>query len=223
MRVRLFAQMTIKFTIGVILAALLLFVSAGTVHFWNAWLLMGILFLPMLGFGLVLLFVRPNLLRLRLQAKETQGGQTWIVRLTGSVFVLGFLAAGLDFRFQWTHLPAPFVIGAAVCFLLFYLLYAEVLRENRYLSRTIAVQEGQTVIQTGLYRVVRHPMYAASVGMFLAMPLVLGSLVSFAVFLVYPFLIAERIRKEEAFLCESLAGYPEYRQKVRYKLIPYLW
>ena len=219
----LFFQAILKFMAGVVLLGLLLFLPAGTLHYWNAWLLMGILFIPMFFAGIVMMFKNPDLLQKRLNAKEKENEQSLVIKLSGLMFILGFVAAGLNFRFQWIVLPGWVSWAAAVVFLLAYLLYAEVLRENTYLSRTIEVQENQTVIDTGLYGIVRHPMYSVTIILFLAMPLVLGSLLSFVIFLVYPFIIAKRISNEEKVLEEGLAGYGEYKKKVKYKVIPFLW
>ena len=220
---KLFFQAIFKFLAGVILLGLLLFLPAGTLYYWNAWLLMGILFVPMFLAGIVMMFKNPDLLKKRLNAKEKEGEQSLVIKLSGLMFVLGFVTAGLDFRFHWIDLPRWVSWAAAVVFLLSYLLYAEVLRENAYLSRTIEVQENQTVIDTGLYGIVRHPMYGVTIILFLSMPLVLGSLISFVIFLVYPFIISKRIRNEEKVLEEGLAGYSEYKKKVKYKVIPFLW
>ena len=219
----LFIQAIAKFTLGMILVGLLIFLPAGTTAYWNGWLLMGILFIPMFFAGIVMMRKNPKLLESRLEARETQSEQSQVVKLSGLMFLAGFTAAGLNFRFGWHHLPTGVCIGAAAVFLLAYLLYGEVLRENTYLSRTIGVQEGQKVIDTGLYGIVRHPMYSATVLLFLSMPLVLGSLISFLIFLAYPFLIAKRIRHEEEFLVQELEGYAEYQEKVPYRLIPYIW
>ena len=219
----LFFQAIFKFLAGVVLLFLLLFLPAGTLHYRNGWLLMGILFSPMLLAGVIMMIKNPELLRKRLNAREKEAEQSLVIMLSGLMFVLGFVTAGLDFRFQWIVLPDWVSLAAAVVFLLSYLLYAEVLRENTYLSRTIEVQEEQTVIDTGLYGIVRHPMYSATIILFLSMPLVLGSLISFAIFLVYPVIIAKRIRNEEKVLEEGLAGYVEYKKRVKYKLIPFIW
>lgn len=220
---KLFFSAIIKFALGLVCVAGPLFLPAGTVHYPNGWLFLGLLFLPMFLAGVVLMAVNPGLLRSRLQAKERQIEQQQVVRLSGSMFLCGFVAAGLDFRFGWTTLPGWVTPCAAVLFLLAYALYGEVLRENVWLSRTVQVQEGQTVVDTGLYAMVRHPMYCATVVLFLTMPLVLGSLVSFVIFLSYPFLIAKRIRNEEQVLEAELKGYTEYKNRVRYRLIPYIW
>ena len=223
MNKKLFLQAIIKFLFGVLLVGLLVFLPAGTLQFFEGWLFMGILFVPMFFAGLVMLVKNPGLLESRLNAKEKQADQGLVVKLSGLMFLAGFIVAGLDFRLEWLTLPRGVSIGAAVIFLIAYVLYAEVLRENTYLSRTIEVQENQKVIDTGLYGIVRHPMYFATVLLFFAMPLVLGSLISFVIFLVYPLIIAKRIKGEEAFLEQELAGYKEYKEKVRYRLIPFIW
>ena len=219
----MFAQAMAKFLLGVVLVGALIFVPAGTLAYKNGWLLMGILFVPMFGAGLVMLRKNPALLQKRLQAKEKEREQSLVVKLSGLMFVTGFVLAGLDFRYGWLALPAWVPYAAACAFLLAYLMYAEVLRENTYLSRTIEVQENQRVVDTGLYGIVRHPMYSATLVLFLSMPLVLGSLISMIVFLAYPLIIARRIRNEEKVLEEGLGGYREYKQKVRYRLIPFIW
>ena len=220
---KLFVQAIAKFLLGVILVGLLLFLPAGTLLFFNGWLLMGILFIPMFFAGIVMMVKNPELLKKRLDAKEKQSEQSLVVKLSGLMFLCGFVVAGLQYRFDFFVLPRGICILAAVVFLAAYLLYAEVLRENTYLSRTIEVQENQTVIDTGLYGIVRHPMYSATLLLFLAMPLVLGSVFSFAIFLAYPFIIAKRIRHEEAFLEKELAGYRAYKEKVKYRLLPFVW
>ena len=220
---KLFAQAMGKFFAGVVLMALLLFVPAGTIRWQNGWLLMGLLFVPMFLAGLVMMAKNPELLRKRLSAKEEESEQRAVVALSGVMFLIGFVLAGLNHRFGWTVLPRSVVIAASVVFLLSYLLYAEVLRENAYLSRTIEVQQGQKVIDTGLYGIVRHPMYAATIFLFLSMPLILGSLPSFAVFLAYPAIIARRIRNEEQVLTAGLEGYADYTQRVKYRVIPGIW
>ena len=220
---KLFFQALLKFFAGVVLLGALIFLPAGTLHYWNAWLLMGILFVPMFFAGIVMMFKNPDLLKKRLNAKEKETEQSLVIKLSGLMFILGFVTAGLNFRFHWIDLPQWVSWAAAVVFLLSYLLYAEVLRENTYLSRTIEVQENQTVIDTGLYGIVRHPMYSVTIILFLAMPLVLGSLISFVIFLAYPVIIAKRICNEEKVLEEGLAGYGEYKKKVKYKVIPFLW
>ncbi|HNZ27613.1 MAG TPA: isoprenylcysteine carboxylmethyltransferase family protein [Spirochaetota bacterium] len=219
----LFIQAILKFTLGVILVGLLIFGSAGTIAFWNGRLFMGILFIPMLIAGIILMVKNPTLLKKRLNAKETQREQSMVVKLGALMFAVGFIVAGLNFRFKWRILPASVSIISAIAFLLAYLLYAEALRENAYLSRTVEIQENQKTIDTGLYGIVRHPMYSATILLFLSTPLVLGSLLSFAIFLIYPFLIAKRIKNEETLLENELEGYREYQKKVKYKLIPFVW
>lgn len=220
---KFYFEAILKFTAGVFGVAVLLFLPAGTVDYPGGQLLMGVLFIPMFIAGLVMMSVNPDLLRSRLNAREKESEQSLVIKLSGLMFLTGFVLAGLDFRFGWSNLPfAVNYVGAAL-FLMAYVLYAEVLRENTWLSRTIGVQEGQTVISTGLYGIVRHPMYAATLVLFLSMPLVLGSIPAFLVFLVYPFLVAKRIRNEEKVLSRELPGYSEYLQKVRWRLIPYIW
>lgn len=216
-------QAVIKFLLGVLFVGLLIFVPAGTLVFINGWLFMGVLFIPMLLAGIVMVIKNPELLKKRLNAKEEQSEQSLVVKLSGLMFIAGFIISGLNFRFGWYLLPKGISICAMVVFLIAYLLYAEVLRENTYLSRTIEVQENQKVIDTGLYSIVRHPMYSVTLIMFLATPLILGSLYSFLIFLVYPFIVAKRIKHEEILLENELPGYREYKKKVQYRLIPYLW
>ena len=223
MTMKLFIGAITKFLLGVVLVGILIFLPAGTFSFFNGWLLMGILFIPMFFAGIVMLFKNPDLLKSRLDAKEKQREQSLVVKLSGLMFLAGFIVAGLGVRFGWYALPKPVVIVAAVIFIIAYILYAEVLRENTYLSRTIEVQENQKVIDTGLYGIVRHPMYSVTLLLFLSMPLVLGSVYSFIIFLVYPFIIAKRIKHEEEFLEKELNGYREYKQKVKYRLIPFIW
>lgn len=220
---KLFAQAIGKFLLGVVLVGALIFWPAGSFDFFNGWLLMGILFVPMFGAGIVMMVKNPQLLASRLKAKEKQREQGLLVKLSGLMFLAGFVVAGLGYRFQWYTLPKGVTIGAAVVFLVAYLLYAEVLRENTFLSRTIEVQENQTVVDTGLYGIVRHPMYAVTLLLFLAMPLVLGSVYALMIFLVYPVIIVQRIRKEEEFLVKELPGYEAYLEKVKYRLIPGIW
>ena len=219
----LFFQAILKFFAGIVLLGVLIFLPAGTFYYWNAWLLMGILFIPMFLAGIIMMFKNPDLLKKRLNAKEREAEQSLVIKLSGLMFVLGFVTAGLNFRFQWIVLPKWISWAAAVIFLISYLLYAEVLRENTFLSRTIEVQENQRVIDTGLYGIVRHPMYSVTIILFLSMPLVLGSLISFVVFLIYPAIISKRICNEEKVLEEELPGYVEYKKKVKYKVIPFLW
>ena len=213
----------LKFLLGVVLVAALLFIPAGTLNYPNAILLMVILFVPMFLAGLVLMVKNPDLLRRRLKVKEEQGEQRKIIAAMGFMFVVGFILAGLDFRLDWLPLPQIISKVSALLFLLAYALYAEVLRENTYLSRTVMVEEEQKVINTGLYGLVRHPMYSATIILFLMMPLVLGSLIAFLVFLPYPIMIIKRLKNEEQVLSKELTGYTEYQKKVRYRLIPYIW
>ena len=220
---KLFAGALAKYLLGIVLVGLLIFLPAGSLTFWSGWLLMGILFVPMFFAGIVMMLKNPALLESRLNAKETQREQSTVVKLSGLMFLAGFVVAGLGFRFHWYMLPMGVSIGAAVLFLFAYALYAEVLRENTYLSRTITVQQGQTVIDTGLYGIVRHPMYSVTLVLFLSMPIVLGSVYAFLIFLVYPFIIAKRIRHEEELLEKELSGYREYKQKVKFRLIPFIW
>ena len=219
----LLIQALAKVSLGVVLMGLLLFLPAGSLRYWQGWLLMGILFVPMLVAGFVMLFKNPDLLRKRLNAKEEEKEQKTVVALSGLLFITAFVVAGLNWRFQWCVLPDWAVWVAAVLFLLCYLLYAEVLRENTYLSRTIEVQENQKVIDTGLYGIVRHPMYMATTVLFLAMPLVLASAISFLIMLLYIPLIAKRIKNEESVLEDGLEGYKEYKERVKYRIIPFIW
>lgn len=221
--IQLFFQAIIKFVLGVVLVGLLIFLPAGTFLFYNGWLLMGVLFIPMFFAGVVMMFKNPELLKKRLDAKEKQQEQNTVVKMSGLMFLIGFIVAGLDFRFHWDSLPQYIVLGASLVFLAAYLLYAEVLRENTYLSRTIEIQKNQKVIDTGLYGIVRHPMYSATLLLFLTMPLILGSIYSFVIFLAYPFIIARRIKGEEEFLEKELEGYCEYKKKVKYRMIPFVW
>ena len=212
-----------KFFLGVVILGLLLFLPAGSFRYWQGWLLMGILFVPMFLAGLVMLARNPELLRKRLNAKEKEAEQKTVVAVSGLLFLAAFVVAGLNWRFGWWVLPDWAVWVAAGLFLVCYLLYAEVLRENTYLSRTIEVQENQKVIDTGLYGVVRHPMYMATTVLFLVMPLVLASPISFFIMLGYIPLIAKRIRNEEKVLEAGLEGYSEYKKKVKYRILPYIW
>lgn len=223
MNAKLFFSGMIRFVCGLLLVGLLLFGSAGTFDYWQAWLLIGILFLPMFGAGLVMLKRNPELLRKRLNMKEEQAEQKQVILYSGIMFVSSFILAGLNYRFDWLVLKPHVSWIAAFVFLLAYALYAEVLRENTYLSRTIEVQENQKVIDTGLYGIVRHPMYMATLFLFLSMPLVLGSVPSFMIMLFYIPIIVKRIRNEEQVLKEGLIGYQEYMERVPYRLIPYIW
>ena len=220
---KLFVQAIIKYLAGVVLLGLLIFLPAGTLRFPNGWLLMALLFIPMLGAGIVMMLRDPALLEKRLNAKEQQGEQKEVVLGSGLMFIAAFVLAGLNFRFGWLRLPDWAVWTASAVFLLAYLMWGEVLRENAWLSRTVEVQEGQRVVDHGLYGVVRHPMYSASVLLFLSMPLVLNSPLSFLVMLCYLPLIAKRIRNEEKLLQKELPGYEEYAERVKYRLIPFIW
>ena len=223
MDLKLFLSAIIKFFFGAIIIGILIFVPAGSVEYWNGWLFMGLLFIPMFIAGIILMLKNPKLLRKRLNAKEKESEQKAVILLSGLMFLSGFIMAGLNYRFSWIVLPDIVVIISSIVFVIAYILYAEVLRENEYLSRTIEVQEGQKVVDTGLYGIVRHPMYAVTILLFLAMPLVLGSAISFAIFLIYPIIIAKRIKNEEAILESKLQGYLEYKKKVKYKIIPFIW
>ena len=223
MDTKLFTQALTKFFLGVIIVGLLLFLPAGSFRYWQGWLLMGILFVPMFVAGFVLMAKNPELLRKRLNAKEEEKEQKKVVALSGVLFAAAFVVAGLNWRFQWCVLPDWAVWIAATLFLACYLLYAEVLRENTYLSRTIEVQENQKVIDTGLYGIVRHPMYMATTLLFLMIPLVLASPLSFLILLLYLPLISLRIRNEESVLERGLKGYKDYKQRVKYRILPFIW
>lgn len=212
-----------KFILGLAMIAALLFLPAGTVQYPGGWRFVGLLFTPMLILGTVLFLKAPDLLKKRLNHREKESAQKRVIGASVLMFIGGFVAAGLDFRFGWSAVPRWMVTAASIVLLLSYGLYAEVMRENAYLSRTVEVQEGQKVIDTGLYAIVRHPMYMASTLLFLSIPLVLGSWFAFAIFLVYPFLLAGRIRNEEAVLAAGLPGYAEYQKKVKYRMIPFIW
>ena len=213
----------LKFSAGVALMAMLLFLPAGTIHYPGGQLLMAVLFIPMFLAGIVMMLKNPDLLRSRLKAKEKEADQDLVIKLSGLMFLVGFILAGLDHRFGWSKLPMAVNYVGAGLFLTAYILYAEVLRENTWLSRTIEVQEGQTVVSTGLYGIVRHPMYSATLLLFLSMPLVLGSVPAFLVFLCYPAIIAKRILGEEQILRRELKGYDEYCDRIRWRLIPFFW
>lgn len=220
---RLFIEAIAKFLLGVLLVGILLFTSAGTLYFFNGWLFMVILFIPMFFAGIFLMIKNPDLLKKRLDAKEKLHEQELVIKLSGLMFIAGFIVAGLNYRYSWHILPKAVVYVASVIFLVAYALYGEVLRENVYLNRTIKVQENQKVIDTGMYSIVRHPMYSVTLLLFLSMPLVLGSIYAFFIFCAYPFIIAKRIKSEEAFLEKELKGYREYKKKVKYRLVPYVW
>ena len=223
MKHKLSVQAITEFLGGLIMVGVLLFLPAGSFSYWQAWLLIGILFIPMFIAGLIMLKKKPELLRKRLSGREEQPEQKTVILLSGLMFLAAFIIAGLNFRFRWIKLSAWVSFVSAAVFLLAYLLYAEVLRENIYLSRTIEVQENQKVIDTGLYGVVRHPMYMSTLLLFLTMPLVLGSVISFGIMLLYIPIIRKRIQNEEKVLVEGLEGYAEYKARVKYKVIPFIW
>lgn len=223
MKAKLALKATAFFLVGAAMVALLLFLPAGTLAYSGAWRLMTLLFIPMFLMGVLLLFRAPEVLKKRLNSKEKLGDQKRVVGLSSVIFLLGFVLAGLDFRFGWTLVPGWLTALASVVFLASYAMYAEVMRENAWISRTVEIQEGQQVVSSGLYSVVRHPMYMAASLMFTTMPLVLGSFVSFIVFLFYPFLLAARIRGEEELLTRELNGYAAYKEKVRFRMIPFIW
>ena len=212
-----------KFLCGLVLVGLLIFLPAGTFAYRNGWLLVGLLFGPMLIAGFVMFFKSPAFLAKRLDAREKQGTQKGVLAFSGLMFIAGFVVAGLDFRFSWSKMPSAVVIIASALFLVAYALYAEVMRENAYLSRTVKVEEGQKVVDTGLYGIVRHPMYMATILLFLMMPLVLGSWYALIVFAFYPAIILVRLKDEEELLTRELPGYAEYKKKVKYRIIPYIW
>ena len=220
---KLLAEALTKFFCGLILVGALIFLPAGTFAYPYGWLLIGLLFVPMLIAGFVMLFKSPEFLRKRLDAKEKQGKQKGVLAFSGLMFIAGFVVAGLDFRFGWSSVPAWVIIAASVLFLIAYGLYAEVMRENAYLSRTVKVEEGQKVVDTGLYGIVRHPMYAVTILLFLMIPLVLGSWYALIVFGFYPAIIVVRLKDEEELLTRDLPGYAEYKKKVKYRIIPYIW
>lgn len=223
MNLKLFFEAILKFILGVIIIGLLLFLPAGDLGYFNGWLFIGVLFIPMFIAGIVMMIKSPNLLKSRLNAKEKESEQKEVVALSGLMFLAGFIIAGLNYRFDWIQLPNIVVIIGTIIFIISYVVYAEVLRENSFLSRTIEVQDSQKVIDTGLYGIVRHPMYTATIFLFLSMPFVLNSFISFIIFLMYPFIIIKRIKNEEDVLEKELKGYKEYKKKVKYKIIPFIW
>ena len=220
---KLFIQAITKFILGFIIIALLLFLPAGTLNYWNAWLFICILFVPMFIVRIILMIKNPNLLRKRLNAKEKESEQEMLLLLGGVMFICGFIVSGLNYRLNWIILPKRIVFIATLIFISTYILYGEVLRENMYLSRIIEIQEDQKVIDTGLYSIVRHPMYSSTILLFLSIPLILGSLLSFLIFMLYPIIIANRIKNEEQVLEQGLKGYSEYKKKVKYKVVPFIW
>ena len=223
MSVKLFIQAIIKYIFGVLIVGCLLFIPANTFKYWNGWLFMGLLFVPMFIAGIVLMIKNPELLRRRLNIKEKENEQKWVVAISGLMFISGFIIAGLNYRFKWTELPNTVVIISSILFIISYILYAEVLRENTFLSRTIEVEKDQKIVDTGFYGVVRHPMYSITILLFLSIPFILGSIITFLIFLIYPIIIVIRIKNEEKVLENDLKGYKEYKKKVKYKLIPYIW
>ena len=223
MNIKLFFQAIIKFLLGVIIVGLLLFIPAGSFNYWNAWIFIGLLFIPMFIAGIVLMIKNPELLKKRLNAKEKENKQKQVILFSALMFISGFIVAGLNYRYNWIQLPNIGVIISSILFVIAYILYTEVLRENTYLSRTIEVQDNQKVIDTGLYGIVRHPMYSMTIILFLTMPLILGSIISFIIFLIYPIIISKRIKNEEEILEKDLKGYMDYKKKVKYKIIPFIW
>lgn len=220
---KLLVNALVKFTCGALMVALLVFLSAGTLDYWRGWLLMGLLFGPMLLAGFVMLFKTPAFLEKRLDAKEKQTAQKGVLALSGLMFLAGFVVSGLDHRFGWSRMPLWVTVASSVLFLLDYGLYAEVMRENAYLSRTIRVEQGQTVVDTGLYGIVRHPMYMATLLLFVTMPLILGSWYGLIAFSCYPAIIILRLKDEEDLLTRELPGYEAYKKKVKYRLLPFIW
>ena len=220
---KFFLSAIAKFALGIVLVGALIFLPAGGLDFWQGWLLMAVLFIPMFGAGIVMMCVKPELLKRRLKAKEKRKTQDLVIKLSGLMFIAGFVVSGLNFRFGWYTLPTAVCIVGAVLFLTAYVLYAEVLRENAYLSRTIEVCEGQKVVDTGLYALVRHPMYMATILLFLMIPVVLGSWYALIAFAFYPAIIIVRLKAEEELLTRELPGYAEYKNKVKYRIIPFIW
>lgn len=223
MNIKLFFQAIFKFVLGLLLISVLLFLPAGNLNYWNAWLFLGILFIPMFIAGTILMFKNPDLLKKRLNAKEKEKDQKQVIAFSGLIFLISFVLAGFNYRFQWIKIPNIIVIMSSIIFIISYIFYAEVLRENKYLSRTIEVQQEQKIVDTGLYGIVRHPMYSATIFMFLSIPLILGSIISLIIMLLYPFLIVKRIKNEEKVLEKELNGYLEYKKKVKYKILPFIW
>ena len=223
MDIKLFFKAITRYILGIVIVGVLLFMPANTFEYWNAWLFMGILFIPMFIAGIILMIKNPMLLKSRLEVKEKEKEQKQVILYSGLMFFFGFVIAGLNYRFSWVILPKIVVIIASILFIISYILYAEVLRENTYLSRTIEVQKNQKVVDKGLYGIVRHPMYSITLLLFLTMPLILGSIISFVIFLIYPFIISKRINNEEKVLEKELKGYIDYKKKVKYRLIPFIW
>ena len=220
---KLLFEAILKFICGFLLVGLLVFLPAGTLNYTDGWIFILLLFIPILTLGIVLFIKSPELLKKRLDGKEKQKTQSKVVAFSALIFILGFIISGLDFRFGWSSVPRLIKISAYLLFLLSYIIYAEVVRENAYLSRKIEVQENQRVVDTGLYGIIRHPMYAATILLFTMIPLILGSWLAFIIFLAYPVLIGIRIKNEEEILTKELVGYAEYKERVKYKIIPFLW
>lgn len=220
---KLLIEALTKFACGLLLVGLLIFLPAGTLAYTYGWYFIALLFAPMLAVGILMLIKSPEFLKKRLDAKEKQSAQKGVVALSGLMFIAGFVVAGLDFRFGWSQMPTWVIVTASALFLLAYALYAEVMRENAYLSRTIKVEEGQTVVDTGLYGIVRHPMYAVTILLFMMIPLILGSWYALISFAFYPAIIIVRLKDEEALLSKELPGYEAYKLKVKYRLLPYIW
>ena len=220
---KLLMDALVKFFCGLLMVALLIFLPAGTLAYGGGWLLVGLLFGPMFIAGLVMLRKSPEFLKKRLDGKEKQATQKGVVALSGLMFIAGFVVAGLDYRFGWSNMPVPVTVVASVLFLAAYVLYAEVMQENAYLSRTIKVEEGQKVVDTGLYGIVRHPMYMATLLLFIMIPIVLGSWYALIPFAFYPAIIIARLKDEEELLTKDLPGYAEYKQKVKYRILPFIW
>ena len=223
MNIKLFIQAIIKYIFGILIVGALLFIPANSFEYWNGWLFMGLLFIPMFIAGIVLMIKDPELLKRRLNMKEKENEQKWVILFSGLMFISGFIVAGLNYRFKWLELPNIIVIVSSILFAISYILYAEVLRENTFLSRTIEVKKKKKIVDTGFYGVVRHPMYSITILLFLSIPFILGSLISFLIFLIYPIIISKRIKNEEKVLEKDLKGYKEYKKKVKYKVIPYIW
>ena len=220
---KLLVNALVKFVLGIVLVMLLVFIPAGTLSYFNGWLFIGLLFIPMFIFGIYLFFKKPELLRSRLNNKEKEGTQKFVVLISALLFIGGFIVCGLDYRYEFSKLPDYIVIIGSVLLLIGYALYIEVMRENEYLLRTIEIEKEQKVVDTGLYGLVRHPMYLSVILLFLSFPLVLGSLYGFYIFLIFPLVLIIRIRNEEKILVKELKGYSKYKLKVKYKLIPFIW
>lgn len=223
MKIKLLLSAFIKLALGFVICMLLLFLPVGTFNYPNAWLFLGLLFIPMIGVGIILFVKSPELFEKRMALREKEKTQRGVIAISGLIFIIGFIVTSLDFKYGWSNMTKIETVEASILFLFGYIMYMEVLRENKYLSRTVEVQDNQEVIDTGLYAMVRHPMYLATILMFLAMPLVLGSKIGLLVFIFYPFVIRKRIENEEAVLEKGLKGYSEYKKKVKYRLIPYVW